>query len=711
MAHGLDFLLTFFMNRWIPYAFVRIVLFFMSGICVAIFYPAILSETSARLIFLACVLFYVMLTFCLWQKRTLPLGLNLKVVAGIIGLAAIFVAGFIRVGSHTASRSKDHLLHVKSPIEYFTAVLTSAGTEKSSSWKAEASIGEINSNGQWKATEGRVLLYFSKKDFSRPLEYGDRVLVKGNPYFISPPSNPEEFDYRQFLIYKNIYHQKFIGKNDVTKIGFAPASWIDYYALQTRKWADGTLARNIKGDREQALASALILGVTDGLDDELLSAYKATGTLHVLAVSGLHVGILYGLVLFILKPISRFKYGPWAVACISIVALWGYAFVTGLSPSVLRAVTMFSFVALAKPAGRRTNIYNTLAASAFCILLVDPFLIMSVGFQLSYLAVLGIVYIQQGLYNLWEPANSVLDEIWKLSCVSIAAQLATFPIGLLYFHQFPNYFLLSNLLVIPASFIVLVLGMATLATSMVPLLATSIGVLLAWVIKVMNYTIFILEDLPFSLIENVYITPLQCWLLIGILISMLLLIQTRKFKWIKIAFAFSILFSLAQWHHFEENINIRRITIYNVAGHTAIDLIDNGHVYFVTDSILNHDRDKIGFHIASNRIKCGVRSVIPAELLQKKLPGCSLMVWKGQSILQIDRPQFFIPKGLCVDYVIVSNNAVANLAQLQSQVNAKKYILDSSNSRTLGTKWLEENEVNRVEIFSILHDGALELNI
>ena len=176
---------------------------------------------------------------------------------------------------------------------------------------------------------------------------------------------------------------------------------------------------------------------------------------------------------------------------------------------------MFSFVALAIPAGRRTNIYNTLAASAFFILWYDPFLIMSVGFQLSYIAVLGIVYMQPALYNLWEPTNRLWDEVWKITCVSIAAQLATLPLGLLYFHQFPNYFLLSNLFVIPGSFVVLILGILILVVNVISPIASFLGMLLEWTIKALNVIVFTIEDFPFSLIENVYITTFQCWVLIS----------------------------------------------------------------------------------------------------------------------------------------------------------------------------------------------------
>lgn len=698
------------MNRWIPYAFVRIAIFFMSGICLGIYYPDLLSLRYTAFIFLGFVLLYGIIAYCFWW-RLWPAGINLKFCAGAVGLSAIFLAGFINTVSHTHSRKSGHLLQVKSSIEFFKAVITSGPKEKAQSWKTEATVKAIKTDGEWRECEANLIIYLSKEDFPLPFEYGDVILVKGDPQIVSSPANPEEFDYKRFLNFKNIYHQQFVRHGQVKRIGFAPESWVDHYALMTRRWADEALRGNISGDREKALASALVLGVTDGLDDELLSAYKATGTLHVLAVSGLHVGILYGLVLFMLGPLNKLKFGPWTLAVISIVILWAYAFVTGLSPSVLRAVTMFSFLAIAKPAGRHTNIYNTLAASAFCILWYDPFLIMSVGFQLSYLAVLGIVYIQPGLYNLWEPTNRVLDEIWKISCVSVAAQFSTLALGLLYFHQFPNYFLISNLFVIPGSFVVLILGLLMLATVLIQPIASALGFLLEWVIKAMNYVIFALEDLPFSLVENVYISPLQCWLLIGIFISILLLIQKKKFEWAVVSFFIGVVFSLTQWLHFNKDVNIQKITIYNVPGHTAMDLMDRGQVYFIGDSAMRADPDKIGFHITPNRVKAGSKSIFSGSAFLRQLPGCALMVWKGRTFLQIHDPVFSLPDGLRVDYVIASNNAVNNLVDLVKQVHTNGIILDSSNSKFLATKILQQNKTIQAKIYSVLHEGAFELNI
>jgi competence protein ComEC len=695
------------MNRWIPYAFVRIVLFFMLGICVSIFYPELFDELTAKLICLSAFFVYVVLVVILRRRTSRARSTNLKVYAGVIGLSAVFFAGIARVDSNTETNNPIHIINASS-IDFFKVVVSTAAVEKENSWKAEAEVEEINAEGEWKSATGTIMLYLSKEDFISPPAYGDVLLIKGKPQLVPPPSNPEEFDYRRFLSFKNIYHQRFIKKDNAKQIGFGPPGWIDYYALKTRKWADNTIRQYVSGEREKALASGLVLGITDGLDDELLSAYRATGTLHVLAVSGLHVGILYGIVLLILTPLKKLKNGPWIAAVVSVVILWAYAFVTGLSPSVLRAVTMFSFVAIAKPGGHRTNIYNTLAVSAFLILWYDPFFIMSVGFQLSYLAVLGIVYIQPGLYNVWNPANRILDEIWKVSSVSIAAQISTFSLSLFYFHQFPNYFLVSNLVAIPASFVVLVLGLAILATPFLSPLASALGFLLEWVIKVMNAAMFTIEDLPFSLVENIYITPLQCWLLFAILLAVLLLLRTRKFVWLKVAFFTGVIFSCMHWYHYTKEINVRKIIVYNIAGHTAVEFFDNGQVYFLGDSALKRNPKKISFHIASNRIKSGARKTYSGDQIRESRPGCSLIVWNRKSILQIHESTFSLPGTLQLDLVIISNDAVKNVDELLKQIDTKNIILDSSNSRYNVSKLMQNTEA---EIYSVAHQGAFELKI
>ncbi|HEY3429993.1 MAG TPA: ComEC/Rec2 family competence protein, partial [Cyclobacteriaceae bacterium] len=580
------------------------------------------------------------------------------------------------------------------------------------SWKTEGEIQAVQFGNEWVERSGKVLLYFSKRAFQNPFQYGDVVLVNGNPVLVPDPANPGEFDYKRFLTYRKIYHQHFISVGDALKIGNEPPFSIMAYSIKARVWAEGVLKKYLKGEREQATASALVLGVSDGLDNDLIGAYAATGSLHVLSVSGLHVGIIYWLILLFLRPLQKTTTGKWTLAFISIVVLWGYAFVTGLSPSVLRAVTMFSFVAVASPWTKRTNIYNTLAASAFCLLLYEPYLIMSVGFQLSYLAVIGIVYLQPLFSRLWEPKQWLWDNIWQITCVSIAAQLATFALGILYFHQFPVYFLFSNLFVIPLSFVVLVGGIGLIAVSWIHTVADLVGFLLEWVIKFLNAVVIEMEALPFSLIDNVYITTLQCWLLIGMIVFTIILIRFRKFYATTAMAACIAMFCVLEWNHFYEKINTEKLTVYKVTGHTAMDIVDRGLAYFFTDSILAEDRERLRFHIRPNRLQSGVHAVftdVKFDFVQE-YQGCRLIMWKGITIAQIYNQEFSLPKATPLNYVILGNNAIHHIADLKD-LKFERLILDSSNSFYFADRMLKESQQSSLKIYSVLHQGAFEAKL
>ncbi|MEO7989679.1 MAG: ComEC/Rec2 family competence protein [Chryseolinea sp.] len=692
------------MVAWIPYPFVRIVVFFIAGILFGIYLPDIIDETFAQFTLSTFVILYIVLFF-ISQKR-------IKINLGFLGLTTIFLAGYVQLLSQTESRQADHFIHFSKPIEYYKAVVTKYAEEKDKSWKLEVNLTELKSEGKWKIGEGKIVCYFPKEDFKKPFQYGDVLLVKGNPQIVQPPSNPGEFDYQRFLTFRNIYHQHFIKRENVKWLQNNPPNYFLYYSIKARSWADSTLYANVIGEREQAIASALVLGVTDGLDNELLSAYSATGAMHVLAVSGLHVGIIYWIILLLFKPLTKSKSGEWTLAVLSFIILWSYAFVTGLSPSVLRAVAMFSVVAIARPANQRTNIYNTLAAAAFLLLVYEPFFIMSVGFQLSFLAVLGIVYLQPALYAWWEPRARFWDEVWKITCVSIAAQAATFSLGLLYFHQFPNYFLISNLFVIPISFGVLVDGLLVLAVGFFHPLASFFGLILEWFIKAMNFVVFTVEDFPFSLVENIYINTFQCWMIMLLIIVIILLLEYKKFSYLITSVCLSFVVGISSWIHFVEDVDTERLILYKVAHHNAFDLIDHGQALFFTDSVLYNDREKLRFHIQPNRLIGGVSTIQPGyEKLDNitKKDGCTLLVWKQKTILILNQRTFTLPNNLKVDYLIISQNAIKDLTSIQNHIQTDKVIFDSSNSFYYVDKMLKQANELHMNVYSVLHDGAFEV--
>jgi competence protein ComEC len=339
---------------------------------------------------------------------------------------------------------------------------------------------------------------------------------------------------------------------------------------------------------------------------------------------------------------------------------------------------------------------------------------MSVGFQLSYLAVAGIVYLHPRIYSLLEPRYWLVDKIWELSSVSIAAQLATFSLGLLYFHQFPVYFLLSNLFVIPGAFSILIMGVVLLLISYLTPVAAFVGGVLETIIKLMNNGIFIVEGLPGSRLDNVYITPLQCLLLGATLICFLLMMNYRKFKYFTGGAILIILFSCSQWLHAYENFVQEKITVYKISGHYAYDIISSGKAYFFADLSLSKTMNsgKAKFHIDPNRLASGVGKIHPGndQGFRKTFRGCSVMKWNNTNILQIEGTDFSFPEPLEIDLLMISNNALDDLKSIK-EMNCKQVIIDCSNSFFLADKLFQEALANKIPVHSLWHQGAFEILI
>ncbi len=685
--------------KWLPYPMVRIAGFFTGGALLGIYFPAIITQKFAvgLTVFLMVAFFVVKLSS---EENKFPL------LSGLLGLSAIFLLGYVRLMLFTDSNRDNHLSKINEQIEAYEAIVRSVPEEKAKSWKIEIELTCVKTVN-WQPARGNLLLYVSKKNFSvAHWQYGDHILVRGSPQEIRPPANPGEFDFKRFLSFKNISHQQFVQPEAVKFIKPTSRKGFIFYSHQARAWSMQKLNEQVHGDDEKAIAIALVLGVTDGIDNDLQNAYAASGAMHVLAVSGMHVGIIYAIILFLFKPLNKYPWSKWVVAILSLNLLWAFAFITGLSPSVLRAVTMFSFIALARPYGMRTNIYNTLAASAFVLLIYNPYLIMSVGFQLSYLAVIGIVYLQRPLYNLWEIENRLGDWTWQITCVSIAAQAATFALGLLYFHQFPTYFLISNLFVIPLSTLVLVVGIFLLAVNFISPVASFMATILEWLIKALNWIVFKTEALPMSLVNNIHITILQCWLLMGILVAMILLFEFKSVKWLYFSFFLVVAFTTTQWKHFFTSVDQHQLIAYSVNGHSAFEYIDRGQSYFLADSALAGDGERIRFHIQPNRLQHGVSRTSSIPFLHET---------KGVNYFRVNNKIFAwtsdgkakFPLDHSIDYLMVSRNAL-NKKKL-TKLKWSHIILDGTNSRSALNSLRKENTNGQVELYSVLNQGAFIL--
>ncbi len=342
-----------------------------------------------------------------------------------------------------------------------------------------------NSRGEHQHINTGCLIYSKEVGDLAP---GDVVTFHSS---IKPPNqsvNPGQFNYAEYLESKGVFY-----------MGFADSVVVDHlkgdrrfihFIRQVQMDLVSVFERSLMGDREKEVASALILGFRQSLDKDLKASYADAGVVHILAVSGLHVGIIYLVLQYILLGWMPSRYKKNIGITLVLLFLWGYAAISGFSPSVLRATTMFSFIAIGKSIDRYNSIYNNLAASAIVLLLINPSILFEVGFQLSYAAVVGIALFFKPIHDLWIPKSKWLDKIWSIAVVSFCAQLMTFPLSVFYFHQFPNYFMVSNLCIIPLTGVTIYSGLIALLFSWVPYL----GEIIFWIPQGFIWTLNFIVD-------------------------------------------------------------------------------------------------------------------------------------------------------------------------------------------------------------------------
>lgn len=393
--------------------------------------------------------------------------------------------------------------------------------EKPNSRENLVRILAIKDSTGWKRGDGKVLVYHQDSLQIRP---GDLLFISKIPEEISPPTFPDEFDYRAFLAKKGISYRQFIGKNFRVMDSLPHESW-RFGMDRLRNFFSESIEAKVPSSDARQIAQALLLGQKENLDKTLRNSYAETGTMHILAVSGLHVGIIYLVLLFPLRLI-KLKGKPEKMYLIAVIAIiWIYAALTGLSPSVVRASTMFSLFSLGQMRQRRPSIWNILAFSAMIMIAWDPDVLFEIGFQLSYAAVAGIVALQPLIVRWWLPPNRVLEYLWQLAAVSIAAQLATFPLSVYYFHLFPTYFLFANLVVVPLAFLIMAVGLPFLAFNWV----WGVGDVLGWVIdrliRVQISTAEFFQGLPFGSLDRLTIS------ISGMLLVWVLLLIWGNWEW------------------------------------------------------------------------------------------------------------------------------------------------------------------------------------
>ena len=654
--------------QWQSFPFLRLVFPFIGGVLMVWYVHPFLSQQSVMACFAFLTLTYVVVGAFRNKWGRVP-----PEVPGTIAIVWFFAFGYLIAYLKIPHYQPDHLVNLKSEITEYSAIVTGEGKETAKNRSYEIAVLHVRDRGQWQVASGQILLYVRKP--ADALKTGDLLFLVGVPLPVAPPVNPGVFDYRSYLAAKGVYHQHFTDTSKMVVYGHKSPAWYVSLSQRARKWARGVIETGITSEREQGIALALLLGIKDELGNEVRTAYSDTGAVHVLAVSGLHVGIIYMVTLWGLGMFQKVKRLKFVVPIAAIIILWGYAFITGLSPSVMRAVTMFSLVALSGLLNRRSNIYNTLAIAALVLLIIDPLMVLKVGFQLSFLAVLGIVYFQPPLYGLFEFEGRLADWTWKLSTVGIAAQITTFPLALYYFHQFPNYFILSNLVVIPCATIIVTGGVLLIIFGASTTLVAWTGFLLEKVLWVMNSAIFQLEKLPYSTLEGIHIGILQVCLLYHMVFLMVLFVKRKRFFYLAAFTAVLMAFIGMSIYQKWDSSNGTKVVFYKTSQALCIDFIKNRHVTFYSNGADEKTVEYI-LNPARASFRVGGATQLTNHIVFEDFEG---LVWEDLRVLIVHRKVRYFPSDISIDFVVVRNNSIYSPEELGLSSVPRAIIFDNTN--------------------------------
>lgn len=582
--------------------------------------------------------------------------------------------------------------------------------EKTKSLKATASVTYLLHNDSSRLANGKIIIYFKKDSALRQLSYGSQIIFKKPLQEIKNSGNPGGFDYKRYSLFQGITHQVYLQEDEFEILGSKKEKWLPAFIFQARDWVINILRTNIKGNKELGLAEALLIGYKDDLDQSLVQSYTNTGVVHVIAISGLHLGLIYWLLVQLLQPLQKRKKLSWLRPLLIITGLWLFSLLAGAQPSVLRSALMFTCIVLGEGYTKRTSIFNTLSLSAFILLCINPYWLWDVGFQLSYAAVLSIIIFMRPIYNWFYFRNKAIDFLWKLNAVTLAAQIFTIPISIYHFHQFPNYFLLTNFVAVPLSSLILIGEIVLCIISFIPAVALFVGKILHWLIWAMNSYIERVEAIRFSLWDGLQISIPQAVLLIAAVaaISYWLMEQSgQALKWGLIsAFCFLVLRS---WSFITAEQQ-QKVIVYNVPQKQAIDFISGRKYLFYGDSSLLADDFARNFHLKPSRILYRIK---PAGNIAAFIKKEQLFHYQSKKILLLDNSIIYEPveEKQPVDLLVISKNPKLYINRLLSSFVVRQVVIDGSNSSWKATLWKKDCDSLGIPCHDVATEGAFVMNL
>ncbi len=707
-------------SYWSNMPMLRIALALMVGIGMAIvageqkpLHWAMMSLLSASLV----------VTVLYSHLKTQDLAYKFRICNGLALVAMIISFGYVLSWFNIQKNCESHFSGFLGQKNILVGRIDEPPVIRDKTIQAVVEVEEVyTAKGNIKAA-GKIQLNLVKDSLSEELNYGDVVLFNSRVDSIEGPKNPGEFSYKRYLGLHQIYHQAYLKDGNWKLVDTAQGNSLMAFVYKIRNDFLQIIQQYVKDKNDFGVASAIMLGYRDYINADIMRAYASSGTIHVLSVSGLHVGIMFFMLNFLFKWMDgRGKKFEIAKAIIIILFIWFYACLTGMSPPVLRSAMMFSLIQIGRVLNRNVNIYNVIAGSAIFLMLLDPFVLADAGFELSYLAVIGIVYLYPKISTLivikipnatykkqknifYKPVAFLLydlkwlllkfcDWTWQLVAVSIAAQIATLPISIFYFYQFPNMFLVSNLVVIPLSNLVLFTGTALFAFGHVAYLNTATGWLFKTLLQGLDSFIFGIDRLPFALTRGISVGIMEVVMMYAFIMLVCWLTEEKRPK---VLLASLLIFvGLCSFNSYQSINNLKRkeIVVYSVPKERAILFISGKEAWCDFDTSLLNDNYAMNFHVRHHWANCGLETetcIDSAVDICKQFDFGKLALFEGKKILIVNSTitgsGFDGAQKMKVDLVIISGKAKGSLEGLRKMFDFNEIVFDSSNKEGKIKQW------------------------
>jgi competence protein ComEC len=629
---------------------------------------------------------------------------------GIAACILFFSVGSLLVWYKDIRHNEQWLGNFYKEKDAFVVTLNEPPVKKTKSIKADAIVSYLIEDGKLIPVKGKIILYFKKDSLLPQLAYGSQIIFKKQLQEIKNAGNPGGFDYKRYSLFHGITHQVYLRPNEFLVLKEKKEKWLDKFLNKSRERVLNILRRNIKGDKEFGLTEALLIGYKDDLDQALVQSYTNTGVVHIIAISGLHLGLIYWLLIKLFKPLQKRKHIKWLRPILIIAGLWLFSLLAGAQASVLRSAVMFTCIVLGESLSKKTSIYNTMAISAFLLLCYNPYWLWDVGFQLSYAAVLSIIIFMKPIYNWFYFPNKLVDFIWKLNAVTIAAQILTVPLSIYHFHQFPNYFLLTNFVAVPLSSLIVLGEILLCVVSFVPAIAILVGKLISLFIWLMNSYIERIESLPFSLWDGLQISVGQMILLIVFAGGTSYWLIEKSKPGLKIGLIALSGFIVWRSFSFIQTNRQQKIIVYNVPQHCAVDLVNGRNYFFVGDSDLLADDFIRNFYLKPART---LYRITPSSSLKNLYAYENYIDYKSKHILLLDKPVLFTQQSnkSTIDLLVISKNPKIYMNQLVAALDIRQVVFDGSVPAWKMNYWKKDCDSLHIPYHDVNEKGAFVMSL